>query len=74
MKIEFWSIGKPNESHVKEGIEMFTKRISNYYPVSWNILQLPKNTASLSEAALKKKEGELILNLLEKRRLFNCPG
>ena len=66
MKIEFWSIGKPNESHVKEGIEMFTKRISNYYPVGWNILQLPKNTASLSETALKKKEGEMILNLLKK--------
>jgi len=66
MKLQFWSVGKANEPYVKEGIELFTKRISNYYPVEWHIIPMPKNAATLSETDLKKKEGEIILNLLEK--------
>ena len=66
MKFQFWTIGKNHESYVKEGIELFTKRISNYYPVEWNIISTPKNAASLSEKDLKKKEGEIIINLLQK--------
>jgi len=66
MKIQFWSIGKAHESYVKEGVEMFTKRISNYYPVEWNILPAPKNAGVLSETDLKKKEGELVLAQLQK--------
>ena len=45
---------------------MFTKRIANYYPVEWNIIAMPKNAAALSETDLKKKEGEIILNVLQK--------
>ena len=66
MKLQFWSVGKAHEPHVKEGVEMFTKRISHYYPVEWNIIPVPKNTAMLSEMDLKKKEGETILNFLQK--------
>jgi 23S rRNA (pseudouridine1915-N3)-methyltransferase len=66
MKIQFWSVGKAHESYIKEAVEMFTKRISHYYPVEWNIIPTPKNTAMLSEMDLKKKEGETILNFLQK--------
>ncbi|MGG9964627.1 23S rRNA (pseudouridine(1915)-N(3))-methyltransferase RlmH [Ferruginibacter sp. SUN106] len=66
MKLQFWSVGKAHEPHVKEAVEMFTKRISHYYPVEWNIIPVPKNTAMLSETDLKKKEGEAILNFLQK--------
>jgi len=66
MKLHFWSIGKAHESYVKEGVELFTKRITNYYPVEWNILSMPKNSATLSETDLKKKEGEMVLNNLQK--------
>ena len=66
MKFQFWSVGKNHEPYVKEGIELFTKRISNYYPVEWNIIPMPKNAASLSETDLKKKEGEIIIGLLLK--------
>ncbi len=66
MKIQFWSVGKPHEPHVKEGIEMFTKRISNYFAVQWTIIPMGKNAGLLSEAELKQKEGETILNLLKK--------
>ena len=66
MKLQFWTIGKGHESYVKEGIELFTKRITNYYPVQWNIIAMPKNAATLSETDLKKKEGEIILHSLQK--------
>lgn len=66
MKIQFWSIGKTNESYVKEGIDGFTKRISNYYPIEWNIIPSPKNAGMMSEMELKKKEGELILEYVQK--------
>ena len=66
MKFQFWSVGKNHEPYVKEGIELFTKRISNYYAAEWNIIPMPKNAASLSETDLKKKEGETITGLLQK--------
>lgn len=66
MKLQFWTIGKAHETYVKEGIELFTKRIANYYPVEWNIIATPKNATALSETGLKKREGEIILNALQK--------
>ena len=66
MKISFWSIGKANETYVKEGVEEFTRRISRYYKVEWNIIPVPKNAGMLSEMDLKKKEGETILEWLNK--------
>jgi 23S rRNA (pseudouridine1915-N3)-methyltransferase len=66
MKLQFWTVGKNHEPYVKEGIELFTKRISSYYTVEWNILSSPKHAANLSEIDLKKKEGEIITGLLQK--------
>ena len=66
MKIQFWSVGKAHEPHVKEGIEMFTRRISHYFPVEWLVIPMPKNAATLGDADLKIKEGEIILNNLKK--------
>ena len=66
MKLQFWTVGKAHEPFVKEGVDLFTKRIANYYPVEWNIIPMPKNAASLSETDLRKKEGEIILNGLQK--------
>lgn len=66
MKIQFWSIGKHHESHVIEGIQLFTKRISNYYPVDWHIIPPPKNAGALAEQDLKNKEGNTIIDLLKK--------
>ena len=66
MKIQCWSIGKNHESYVKEGIEDFTRRLSKYFPVEWNLIPTPKNAGMLSETDLKKKEGETILEWLKK--------
>ena len=65
MKISLWSIGKPNDTYVKEGIAEFTKRISKYFTVEWTIIPVPKNVGMLSEMDLKKKEGEIILQWLK---------
>ena len=66
MKFQFWSVGKAHEAYVKEGVEMFSKRITHYYAAEWNIIPVPKNTATLNETAVKKREGEAILNNLQK--------
>jgi 23S rRNA (pseudouridine1915-N3)-methyltransferase len=64
MKLQCWSVGKPHETFVKNGVDDFTKRISNYFPIAWNIIPAPKNAGTLSETDLKKKEGTLILERL----------
>lgn len=66
MKLHFWSVGKNHESFVLQGVEDFTRRISNYFPVAWNIIPQPKNSASMSDVLLKQKEAETILNMLSK--------
>ena len=65
MKIYFWSVGKSHEPYVKEGIELFTKRISHYFPVEWKIFTTAKNAASFSEEQIKKAEAANILNALQ---------
>jgi 23S rRNA (pseudouridine1915-N3)-methyltransferase len=66
MKIQCWSIGKAHEPYVRTGIEDFTKRISNYFKVEWNIIPAPKNAGLMSEGELKKKEAEIVFNALAK--------
>lgn len=63
MKINCWSVGKGNESYVKEGVEIFTKRISHYYPIEWKILTPSKNT---DKVRIKKEEATLLLNSIQK--------
>lgn len=65
MKICCWSVGKSHDSYVKEGIEIFTKRISHYYPVEWKIFPQAKNAASAPEEEIKKTEAVNILNALQ---------
>lgn len=64
MKIYFWSVGKPHESYVKDGVEQFTKRISHYFPVEWKIFSSAKNANQLTEYEIKKSESQTILNTL----------
>ena len=61
MKIQCWTIGKGHESYVNEGIVIFTKRISHYYPVDWLILASPKNMQNANEDEIREQEGLLIL-------------
>jgi 23S rRNA (pseudouridine1915-N3)-methyltransferase len=65
MKLNFWAIGKAHETYIKEGVELFTKRISHYYPVEWKIFAAGKQKSSFSEEEIKKSEADAILNTLE---------
>lgn len=65
MKILFWSIGKPHEPYVKEGVELFTNRIAHYYPVEWKIFPSAKNAASISPDQIRKAEAAAVLNSLQ---------
>ena len=66
MKITLLSIGKPHDNNLKQAIEEFTKRISNYFPVEWLVIAPPKNAGVLSMEDLKKAEGCLIIQQLTK--------
>ncbi|MDP4149486.1 MAG: 23S rRNA (pseudouridine(1915)-N(3))-methyltransferase RlmH [Bacteroidota bacterium] len=66
MKLQLWSVGKDHEPYVRPGVEDFTRRISRYFPVEWKILAAPKNAGALPEMELKKREGETILDGLQK--------
>lgn len=66
MKILLWSVGKAHEPYVKAGVEDFTRRAGNYFKVEWLLLPAPKNAGQLNEADLRKREGETILQALEK--------
>lgn len=78
MKLSLWTIGKPHEPYVKQGIEEFTDRIGRYFPVEWKIFPTPKHS---NEEQLKKAEAIMILEALgkddhlvvldEKGKMFN---
>ena len=67
MKIRFVTVGKTEESHIKEGISIYEKRIGYYLP--FEMIEIPalKNTKSLSLEQQKVKEGELLLKYFEKK-------
>lgn len=66
MKIACWSVGKAHEPYVKPGIEEFSKRLNRYFKTEWVLLPVPKQAAMLSEMDLRKKEGDMILDWLQK--------
>ncbi|MCU0389255.1 MAG: 23S rRNA (pseudouridine(1915)-N(3))-methyltransferase RlmH [Chitinophagaceae bacterium] len=65
MKLIFWSIGSKHEVYVKDGIEMFTKRINNYYSVEWKIMSPPKNAAAMEETIQRDAESRMLLDAID---------
>lgn len=60
MKIQIITIGKTSASYLKEGIDIYLKRLHHYAKVEWK--ELPDAAAKgLAADPLKKKEGEAIL-------------
>jgi len=64
MKISLWTIGKPHEPYVRQGIEEYSTRLGRYYPTEWKIIPQPRQAAVMSEEKLKKTEAEHILSIL----------
>jgi len=65
MKIRLILVGKTHQSFVKEGFEIYRKRVENYLPFEEIVIPTIKNTKHFSPEEFKKKEGELILKKIE---------
>lgn len=61
LKIAFISVGKSNEPHIKEGVDLFTKRIGHYYPIDWQLIAPAKATDPVQ---IKKIEAPFILKVI----------
>lgn len=61
MKITFLTVGKTDDTYLKDGIEKYCKRLKHYTKLE--IIDLPelKNTKALTQEQQKSKEAELIL-------------
>ena len=66
MKITLLMIGKTDLSYLKEGIDVFVKRLKHYVPFEMKIIQDIKNSKNRSFEQQKTKEGELILQQISK--------
>ena len=65
MKVEFWVIGKTNETYFKEAIEVYHKRVKRYIPFAYQVIPDIKNAGKRPADQLKQLEGESILNKLK---------
>ena len=81
MKLLILSVGKSHDAYIKEGVELFTKRIGHYYPIDWQLITPSKltepNQIKKAEAAsiLKALATTDILVLLdEKGKMLSSPG
>jgi 23S rRNA (pseudouridine1915-N3)-methyltransferase len=81
LKISIWSVGKSHDAYIKEGVELFTKRIGHYYPIDWQLIVPSKLT---EPSQIKKAEAASILKALatmdvlvlldEKGKMLSSPG
>ena len=81
MKLAILSVGKAHESYIKEGVELFTKRIGHYYPIDWQLITPSKLTEPIqikkAEAAniLKSITATDVLVLLDETgKMLSSPG
>ncbi|NCC18219.1 MAG: 23S rRNA (pseudouridine(1915)-N(3))-methyltransferase RlmH [Bacteroidia bacterium] len=66
MNIKLILVGKTEEKYLREGIEIFEKRLKNYINFEMIIIPSLKDTKNLSPQIVKEKEGELILKQVSK--------
>jgi 23S rRNA (pseudouridine1915-N3)-methyltransferase len=81
LKLSILSVGKSHDAYIKEGVELFTKRIGHYYPIDWQLIVPSKLT---EPTQIKKAEAASILKALattdvlvlldEKGKMLSSPG
>jgi len=66
MQITLIQIGKTKFSYLQEGISDYHKRLKHY--INFEEITIPdiKNAKNLSVTEIKKKEGEMVLKMIEK--------
>jgi 23S rRNA (pseudouridine1915-N3)-methyltransferase len=65
MHITLLTVGKTDVAWVRQGLDMYISRLGHYVPFTLSEIPELKGAASLSEAQIKGKEGELILKQLQ---------
>ena len=65
MKVEFWVIGKTNETYLQRGMDNYSKRLTHYLKFVIEVIPDVKNPKNLSREQLKLKEGASILKKLK---------
>ena len=81
LKLSICSVGKPHDSYIKEGVEMFTKRINHYYPIDWQLI-VPSKLKDAQQ--IKKAEAvnifkslspnDILILLDENGKMLSSPG
>ena len=66
MQTEIWWIGKTNEAYLKEGIGIYEKRLRRYMKIKTVGFADIKNAKNLSATQLKDKEGEKLLDKIQR--------
>ena len=65
MNIEIWSLGKPNDSFIEEGIQYYFQKTKPWNPIELVVLQLPKKALTTDVARTKLLEEEMVLKKLQ---------
>lgn len=65
MKTTLLVIGKTDKGYLKEGIDIYTKRLFHYIPFEIKIIPELKNNRNFTPEQHKEREGELILNQVQ---------
>ncbi|MGB5990256.1 MAG: 23S rRNA (pseudouridine(1915)-N(3))-methyltransferase RlmH [Marinifilaceae bacterium] len=65
MKIELLVIGKTDSKIMKEGFEIYEKRLVHYIPFKMNVIPDIKNVKNMSVEQQKEKEGVEILKRMD---------
>ncbi|MEZ5015978.1 MAG: 23S rRNA (pseudouridine(1915)-N(3))-methyltransferase RlmH [Flavipsychrobacter sp.] len=65
MNIELWSIGKANDSHINEGVNIYLQKLKQYCPTELVIIPPSKKAAKADAYQTKLLEEELILKRLQ---------
>jgi len=70
MKLTIIFTGKTKIPYIEEGIKDYYKRLGHYIKTEIKIIPDIKNTKSMNETEIQKKEGELILSKIPKSSLL----
>ena len=62
MELTLLTVGKTDVKWVKEGLDLYTARLSHYAPFRVEEIPQLKNAGSLTREQIKQKEGALILD------------
>lgn len=65
MKITLLAMGQTEKNWIKDGLDVYTSRLSHY--VQFSVKEIPelKNASALSPEQIKAKEGEIIMKALK---------